>query len=243
MTSTSMRPAGPVPLPTRPAIFLGVCALAGALAVPLSPYGTPLAALVVGLVAWLGLRLWSWSHLILLCRTGPDQNHVRPFASVVWILAGLLVGVALLSAIRLLIEPSVPSIGARIAAAGASPYWRRAVVIFVAAVSEELIFRLVLLSVFAGVLVRFARPAEAPPGSSVVWSANVLAALAFAAVHIPSWGTVGSMGLGLVAAVMVLNALGGIAFGYVFVTRGIVAAIWAHAGADCVIQFLGPLTG
>jgi hypothetical protein len=36
--------------------------------------------------------------------------------------------------------------------------------------------------------------------------------------------------------------LGGVAFGYVFVTRGIVPAMFAHAGADCAIQLIGPLT-
>jgi hypothetical protein len=42
--------------------------------------------------------------------------------------------------------------------------------------------------------------------------------------------------------VMTLNGLGGVVFGYVFVTRGIVAAIWTHAGGDCAIQLIGPLT-
>jgi hypothetical protein len=30
--------------------------------------------------------------------------------------------------------------------------------------------------------------------------------------------------------------------GYLFVTRGIIAAIWAHAGADIATQLVGPLT-
>jgi hypothetical protein len=50
------------------------------------------------------------------------------------------------------------------------------------------------------------------------------------------------MGLGLSLMVLTLNGLGGIVFGYVLVTRGIVAAMWAHAGADCAIQLIGPLT-
>ena len=41
---------------------------------------------------------------------------------------------------------------------------------------------------------------------------------------------------------MTLNAVGGLVFGYVFVTLGIVTAMWVHAGADCAIQLIGPLT-
>jgi hypothetical protein len=46
----------------------------------------------------------------------------------------------------------------------------------------------------------------------------------------------------LVTAVLMLNSLGGLVFGTVFMKRGIVAAMWAHAGADCAIQLIGPLT-
>jgi hypothetical protein len=50
------------------------------------------------------------------------------------------------------------------------------------------------------------------------------------------------LSLRLALTVMTLNGLGGVVFGYVFVTRGIVAAMWAHAGADCAIMLIGPLT-
>jgi hypothetical protein len=41
---------------------------------------------------------------------------------------------------------------------------------------------------------------------------------------------------------MTLNAIGGVVLGSAFVNRGIVAAIWIRAGADCAIQLIGPLT-
>ena len=52
-----------------------------------------------------------------------------------------------------------------------------------------------------------------------------------------------SLGVALPLSVLTLNAVGGVVLGYVFVNRGIVAAIWTHAGADCAIQLIGPLTG
>jgi hypothetical protein len=155
---------------------------------------------------------------------------------------GLLVGLVLLGAIRLAIEPALPAIGARMAAAGALPLWRRVLIIYVAAVTEELVFRLLLLSLLAGLAARLFRLAGQTPTPAVVWAANGLSALAFAAVHLPSWSAIGPLSVGLALSVLALNAVGGIVFGHVFVTRGIVAAMWAHAGADCALQIIGPLT-
>jgi Type II CAAX prenyl endopeptidase Rce1-like len=156
---------------------------------------------------------------------------------------GLLVGLGALAVIRLVIEPAIPAAGARIAAAAALPLWRRVAIIYVAAVGEELIFRLLLLSLIAGIVVRLVRRAEQGPGRRIIWVANGLSALAFAAVHLPAWSATGALSLGLALMVLTLNGLGGLVFGYVFVKHGISAAMWAHAGADCAVQLIGPLTG
>jgi len=133
-----------LPVPTW--AFVGACAIAGALAVPVDAVASPVYTLVAGLVGFLGLRLWRWSGLPgLLKAEAPNrfERVVRPAASLG---LGLLVGLLLLGVIRLAIEPTVPGAGARIAAAAALPIWRRVVIIYVAAVGEELVFRLLLLS-------------------------------------------------------------------------------------------------
>jgi hypothetical protein len=168
------------------------------------------------------------------------------FGRVVWSMAslgsGLLVGLILLGAIRLAIEPSVPAAGARIAAAATLPIWRRLLIIYVAAVCEEVMFRLLLLSAVAGVAMRLLRPSGRVASRVVIWSSVGLSAFAFGAAHLPAWSAAGPLSFGLGLLVVTLNGLGGVVFGYVFVTRGIAAAMWAHAGADCAIQLIGPLT-
>jgi membrane protease YdiL (CAAX protease family) len=129
------------------------------------------------------------------------------------------------------------------AGAATLPVWRRALFIYVAAVGEELVFRLVLLSLAAGLTVRLLRSQDRVPNRSILWAANGLSALAFGAAHLPAWSGMVPLNPGLVLAVLSLNALGGLVFGYVFVSRGIGAAVWTHAGADCAIQLIGPLTG
>jgi len=149
----------------------------------------------------------------------------------------------LLGVIRIVLQPALPSIGARIATAGTLPVWRRALIIYVAAVGEEVVFRLLLLSLFAGLTVRLRRLPGRAPTAAVAWIANGVSAAAFAAAHLPAWSGGASVSAGLAAAVLTLNATAGMVLGYVFWTRGIGAAMWTHAGADCAIQLLGPLTG
>jgi len=233
----------PVGAPRRDArAFVAVCALAGALAIPVDVVATPVTSLVFGLLGFLGLRLWRWSRLTGFLKTQAPAGLARVVRPAVSLGLGLIVGLLLLCVIRLVIEPTVPAAGARIAAAAALPIWRRVVIIYVAAVGEELVFRLILLSVVTGLTMRLFRRAAHVPAGGIVWGAIGLSALAFAAVHLPAWSAIGSVSPGLALTVMTLNGLGGVVFGRVFVTRGIVAAMWVHAGADCAIQLIGPLT-
>jgi hypothetical protein len=230
------------PLFRRWRLFLLVCAIAGGLAVPLDPVATPAAGVVAGLLGLAGLHVWRWSRLpSLAVWDGSDARDcfVRPAA---WLGLGLVVGLLILGVLRLAIEPAIPAAGARLAAVAAVPLWRRVLVIYVAAVSEEVIFRLVLLSLVAGLVTRLFRMAGRVPGRNVAWAANGVSALAFAAAHLPAWYAVGPLSAGLALIVLVLNGAGGAVFGYLFVTRGIIAAVWAHAGADIATQLIGPLS-
>ncbi len=230
------------PLPVQTRSFLLVCALAGGLAVPLHAVASPVSATVALLLGLVGLRVWRWSGLPNSIRAETPRGSARFVQPALSLGLGLMVGLVLLAVIRLAIEPGLPAAGARIAAAGALPLWRRAAIIYVAAVGEEILFRLLLLSLLAGLAVRLLRPADGAANRGIVWGATFLSALAFAAVHLPAWSAAGTLTTSLALMVLALNGLGGLVFGYVFVKRGIVAAMWAHAGADCAIQLIGPLT-
>jgi len=230
------------PLPVHTPAFLLVCALAGGLAVPLHPVASPVSAIVGGLLGLLGLRVWRWSGLPDSIGAEAPRGLARLVQPALSMGLGQGVGLVLLGVIRLAIEPGLPAAGARIAAAGALPLWRRLAIIYVAAVGEELLFRLLLLSLIAGAAVRLLRPSGGAANRGIVWAASGLSALAFAAVHLPAWSAVGTLTASLALIVLALNGLGGLVFGYVFVRRGIAAAMWAHAGADCAIQLIGPLT-
>lgn len=227
--------------------FVLASGIAGGLAVPWQPVNTAIAAGVGLALAVSGLWARRWAQLVTGRGGSPSvRMAARVKESLAWFLAGLAVGLVLLGIIRLIIEPAVPAAGMRIEAAGHLPVWRRLVIIYVAAVGEELLFRVLLLSLIAGLIVRLTRafrePASRVPTTGALAVATVLAALAFAAVHLPAWSNIG-LTAGVMGTVIALNTLGGLVFGYAFVTRGILAAVCAHAGADCAIQLIGPLTG
>lgn len=222
-------------------VLPAACALAGALAVPPHPVATPLAAAVAAALAVLGRRLWHWSRLpALRVEEAPRWRAARTAA---FFALGVAIGLVLLAVIRLVIEPGLPAIGERIEAAGRLSVWRRLLIIYVAAVGEELVFRLLLLSAVAGVLVRVSRSRDGGPGPAALWTANAVAALAFAAVHLPAWAGIAPGDYRVAAWVLALNAAAGLVMGHVFARQGIALAMWTHAGGDCAVQLLGPLLG
>jgi CAAX prenyl protease-like protein len=210
-----------------------VFAIAGVLSVPLDPIATPMAGVIAATLGFTGLRVWRWSGL-------PQPIRGEGMRAPIWLALGLCVGLILVAVIRVLVEPKLPAIGARMAVAGTLPVWRRILIIYVAAVGEELMFRLLLLSAVAGLLARFPRPASRAAATRVR-TANALSALAFGGIHLFSWTAGTSPALAM--TVVALNVVGGLVLGHVFTTRGIVAAMWTHAGADCAVQLIGPLTG
>jgi len=222
--------------------LVAACVVAGGLSVRPDGLGTPLAAMGAGLVGWLAQWVWEWSRLPAYMRSRTEHDQAwRVLQPLRWLTLGLVVGLMLLAVIRLVIEPAVPSIGMRLAAAGALPLWRRVIIIYVAAVLEELIFRLLLLSTVVGVIIRLLRSTTLVPRPGIVWAANAVAALAFGVAHLPSWSSAPGTAM-LTVSVLALNTIAGLVIGYVFTTRGIGPAIWTHVGGDCVIQLLGPLT-
>lgn len=228
------------------AVFVAACAVAGALAVPWHALTTAIAAIVGMVMAMSGVWARRWA-LPQEARAGRPSAGATPRARMAlgWFLIGLAIGLVLLAVIRVLIEPHVPAAGTRIAAAGQLPVWRRLIIIYVAAVGEELLFRVLLLSLVAGLIMRLmpaSRRSNRAPTAAVLGAAIVVAALAFAAVHLPAWSAIG-LTSGVIGTVIGLNAIGGLVFGYAFVTRGILAAVCAHAGADFAIQIIGPMTG
>lgn len=98
---------------------------------------------------------------------------------------------------------------------------------FYGGIGEEILTRLFLVSVIAWIL-----------RGHAIWLAIVIAAVLFAAGHLPAVAAVSPLTTALLARTLVLNSLAGIAFGWLYWRRGLEAAMVAHFSADLVIHVI-----
>jgi membrane protease YdiL (CAAX protease family) len=115
----------------------------------------------------------------------------------------------------------------------------------IAGIGEEIVFRGFVMGLFAFLLRRI--PRRSSPASAALWIANIIAALAFAAGHLPV-----SMVLlnvqspldlppALLADLVVLNGLVALVAGERYMRDGLVAAMGVHFWADIVWHVIWPL--
>jgi hypothetical protein len=113
---------------------------------------------------------------------------------------------------------------------------------FSAGITEETLFRLFGLSLLAWLGGLLVRTADGRPAPAVLWTANVLFALAFAAVHLSTASAIGwPMSALVLTRTFVLNSLCGLAFGWLFFTYGLESAMLAHFFTDVGLYTLLPI--
>ena len=148
---------------------------------------------------------------------------------------GGLVGGALLAVFTLFSDRLNPLFPQTVSA---PPWWAGVLASISAGIGEETMLRLFLLSALAVPL------ALSLPRSGALWTANVLAALAFGALH---FGNVYALGIPftplVVTFVLVINGGVGILWGWIYTTRGLEAAIVSHVACDLILHGLGAALG
>jgi hypothetical protein len=114
-----------------------------------------------------------------------------------------------------------------------------------AGIGEEIIFRLFLLSLWLFLLRKLFKRHHLR--GVTAWVANGIAALAFAAAHIPATmfilgaRTINEVPLNVLAALLILNSSLALVAGERFLKDGLVAAVGVHFWADIVWHVLYPL--
>jgi membrane protease YdiL (CAAX protease family) len=109
-----------------------------------------------------------------------------------------------------------------------------ALVAIVAAVSEEIQFRLVLFAVFTWIARMITRNSFGESSRSVLWFATILQAYAFGMVHLlPLAGTVfRTTSSLLIGGLLMPQTWEGIVLGRLYLKRGLEASMLAHAMMD-----------
>ena len=206
--------------------------------------------ILYGLVAALGLLIAGRIGLGLPFLESwlagqPDWARVRRFLLPA-IAVGALAGVAI---VLLDVDIFGPQLAADLAQQGQTatptlraPVWQGFLASFYGGVTEEILLRLFVLSLFAWLGGFVNRTATGRPGLAALWIANIIAAVLFGLGHLPATVAAGlPLDALVITRAIVLNGLGGLAFGWFYWTYGLEAAMVSHFSADLVLHVIMPL--
>lgn len=153
---------------------------------------------------------------------------------------GAGVGLVLLLLLVFVYMPLIPPLRTILAADVA--LWKKFLAAFYGGITEEVLLRLFLFSLIAWLLGLVWRASDNLPSAGAMWTANVLAALIFGLAHLPSLLMSGApLTPLLVFAVLTLNGIASLTFGYLYWKRGLEAAMMAHFSTDIVLYVFGSL--
>jgi len=199
------------------------------------------ALLLLGLLSLLGLRMGHRVGLgspLLQAWLGrgaaPSWRVLKPLQAIG---LGALAAIAVLGA-SLVLDPRLPEPLQTIADPGtARSALNGLLASFYGGIAEELQLRLFLMTLMVWVFAAFGRRR---PGAMAFWIAIVVAALLFGAGHLPAAVKLWGLSDIVVVRTIALNALAGLAFGWLYWRRGIEMAMLGHFSADIVLHVLAP---
>jgi hypothetical protein len=116
--------------------------------------------------------------------------------------------------------------------------WKGFLASFSGGIGEEIELRLFLMSLLAWLGSFISRTPEGKPTNAIFWIANTLAAIIFGLGHLPAMALLLPLTALVVIRTILLNAIGGITFGWLYQTRGLESAMIAHFSADIVLHVL-----
>ena len=115
--------------------------------------------------------------------------------------------------------------------------------VFYGGITEEIMLRWGLMALLAWAAWRAAGRASPRPSPGLMWGAIVVSAVAFGLLHLPAVAAITTITLPVILRTVVLNALGGVAFGWLFWRRNLEAAMLAHATAHVAMTLIAVVLG
>ncbi len=118
------------------------------------------------------------------------------------------------------------------------PAWQGLLASFYGGIGEEIFSRLFLFSLFAFIAVRFSKTAGGNPTRAAFWMVNLLVAILFGLGHLPATAVLVPLTPLVIARAVLLNGIPSLAYGYLYWTRGLEAAMVAHFSSGLVLHVL-----
>lgn len=121
------------------------------------------------------------------------------------------------------------------------PAWQGFLASFYGGINEEILLRLFLMTLIVWIIVKIKKTQEGKPTKIGMWSAIFLAAIIFGIGHLPTVLAITAPTPLLITRVIVLNATGGIIFGWLYWKKGLESAMISHFSADIILHVIVPL--
>jgi hypothetical protein len=226
-------------LAMRPFIFIWACCIMGSLLVlpyshflGLIPHVSPaiLLSVVVQSIVLYGVICWLCYLFVRKVDLQPFLIR-RPLKQIIYpgILTGLVVGLTIFALERSIFSESILA-----NSVVRPPFWSGVLASFYGAFNEEVLSRLFLLTVVYLLLCKIVKHPQRSR-NYLLASAILISSLAFAAGHLPALFKITGANAEIFR-VFLLNGTAGIAFGWLYCTRGFWAAALAHFSADIIIH-------
>ena len=197
---------------------------------------------LLGVLSLLGLRMghrvglgspllqaWLGHH------QAPSMRDLKPLHAIA---VGVAAAIAVIGA-SLLLDPMLPKPLQAITDPGAGRSVLNGLLAsFYGGIAEELQLRLFLMTLLVWGLGMFGRR---QPRIGAYWLAIVVAAILFGAGHLPAAAKLWGLSDIVLFRTIALNAIAGVAFGWLYWKRGIEMAMLGHFSADIVLHVLAPL--
>ncbi len=200
------------------------------------------AAVLLGLLSFCGLRMGLRAGLrapwLSRWARGGSTASLPPFPWLSTVAIGIVTALCILLLTRFTDSHLPPPLVAQALVAPASSAWHGFLASFYGGIAEEIELRLFFMTLLVWLI---AKASRRPPSPTVFWLAILLAALLFGAGHLPAAAKVWPLDSVVIARTIGLNALAGLAFGWLYWRRGIETAMLAHFCADIILHVLGPL--
>lgn len=120
-----------------------------------------------------------------------------------------------------------------------APAWQKLLAALYGGVTEEILMRLFLMSLFIWIGMKIFRHKK--PTIAGIAVANILAAILFGLGHLPITASLTQITPLVIARAIILNGIGGIIFGWLFWKKGLESAMIAHFMTDVFLLTLLPL--
>jgi uncharacterized protein (DUF697 family) len=116
--------------------------------------------------------------------------------------------------------------------------WKGFLASFYGGIAEEILLRLFAMSLLAWLGSFINKTKDGKPTNIIFWIANILAAILFGIGHLPAVALIIPLTMLVIIRTVLLNAIGGIMFGWLYQKHGLESAMIAHFSADIVLHVL-----